>query len=585
MERVLEQLGFLANQLDKETHKACLDRVDSIRERMRADQMHLALVGDFSSGKTTFVNALLKERLLTVSDLPTTAIPTYIDWSASWRTRVSVRDTKGARRSMGLLNRQWLKKQTGTEIPKDRNGLIEYLTTTNGLETLISDVRISLPGENGHPGFCIIDTPGVNPGGRESQNHVLQTQAVLQEEADAAIVLFPCYNVYTSSFRDFLEENAGHLVGNSVFVITKMDQVPTEQERTKLIRFVAAQLQYDFGMEAPEVYGCSSDGALRSYTSSPADPEYGNWAAEFEGMTESIFQSFAQRRREIIDRKLWSMIRLLRSDMETLFSAREAELRKSIAILKLGTAECVEQQFQTLLEVYEHRMEEAEKGYCKEITGEIREVIRNTEDKLDEKIMSKLTRFGLRLSLGGIVTNGSAELRSRSGQVLYEKMKAVREGYLQEYRAFVGALEELLTERGLNFGKMDDLMKRMDKFQFAPAAMPREIQLVRPAVVDSASSVCLALAAQFRMIEGPLADHCRQRLSGGSEAFVKNAQTLLADYRTMFRGHYDRTTAQTQAKLTKTRESMEQNQQWLEMLRQMQVPGACDEHGGGDRCV
>ncbi|MGB9631603.1 MAG: dynamin family protein, partial [Candidatus Methanodesulfokora sp.] len=54
--------------------------VDIQKKPWVKDRTVIALLGKFSSGKSSIVNSLLMEKLLPVDVTPTTAIPTYISF-------------------------------------------------------------------------------------------------------------------------------------------------------------------------------------------------------------------------------------------------------------------------------------------------------------------------------------------------------------------------------------------------------------------------------------------------------------------------------------------------------------------------
>ena len=83
IEEILRDLEQLILELDEEKRNQYLERIASVRQRIRYPDMKLAIIGDFSCGKSTFLNAVLKRPLLTMDVLPTTAVPTFIDWNGS----------------------------------------------------------------------------------------------------------------------------------------------------------------------------------------------------------------------------------------------------------------------------------------------------------------------------------------------------------------------------------------------------------------------------------------------------------------------------------------------------------------------
>ncbi|MBR2589735.1 MAG: dynamin family protein, partial [Clostridia bacterium] len=54
-----------------------------LRERVENPELKIAIIGDFNTGKSTFINALLKDQTLSTAGIPTTVIPTYIRWNGS----------------------------------------------------------------------------------------------------------------------------------------------------------------------------------------------------------------------------------------------------------------------------------------------------------------------------------------------------------------------------------------------------------------------------------------------------------------------------------------------------------------------
>lgn len=53
-------------------------QISMIRKRAADPYLNVAVIGDFSSGKSTFINALIRRKLLKTAWKATTAVPTYI---------------------------------------------------------------------------------------------------------------------------------------------------------------------------------------------------------------------------------------------------------------------------------------------------------------------------------------------------------------------------------------------------------------------------------------------------------------------------------------------------------------------------
>lgn len=275
--------------------------------------LHLAVIGNYSCGKSTFLNAILKQELLSMDNLPTTALPTYIRWDKveKGEPEMIAEDIGGERYNLCGPEKNRFEIKTGLTLPKETGAVIDSLTTNSALIGKIKRIELSFPKEEQYENFCIIDTPGVNPGQEDAREHILETQSILRKYADAAIVLFPALQVYTADFQDFLLKNAAHLMDDSIFIITKMDMVRRESERAKLLNYVKKLLQKNFELQDPEVYGISAGYALDYYMDETAYSEDKQWAVGFEKVMDKVFQKLRDRRQEIISNRISVMVQEL----------------------------------------------------------------------------------------------------------------------------------------------------------------------------------------------------------------------------------------------------------------------------------
>ena len=71
-------------------HRSNLDRlIRRIDERQKDPYLYLAVIGEFSSGKSTFINALLRDNLLKTSALVTTAAATRLRYGNKLQVEVN----------------------------------------------------------------------------------------------------------------------------------------------------------------------------------------------------------------------------------------------------------------------------------------------------------------------------------------------------------------------------------------------------------------------------------------------------------------------------------------------------------------
>ena len=118
MEQLLRQLEILILTLDEKKQYQYMEQLSLIKQRLAYPDMKLAVIGNFSCGKSTFLNALLKEPLLTMDIFPTTAIPTYIEWKETKKSVIiTVEDKTGNSYLLVDKGRKRFEKTIGKQLP------------------------------------------------------------------------------------------------------------------------------------------------------------------------------------------------------------------------------------------------------------------------------------------------------------------------------------------------------------------------------------------------------------------------------------------------------------------------------------
>lgn len=454
MRQVLKRLEELVSQLEPGQREKYLPQIKEIRHRLDYPDMKLAVIGNFSCGKSTFLNAVLKTPLLTMDNMPTTAVPTCIDWNGeSGKTTVTVADIKGNHHVLDRNGREWFRHAAGRELPADMGELLDYLTTTNTLTHVLSKISISFPGENGHKGFCIVDTPGVNPGDEEAADHILKTQALLREEADAAIVLFPSYCVYTRDFQNFLDQNAKHLLAHSIFVVTKMDMVTSEKERESLVHFVKKQLEKNFELDDPKVYGCSAGRALDFYTSHSAERD--TWTDSFEQMLDGIFRSLQGRRNRIVTENTKKMLGNLMEELRAEIDSQQNML--------LETRQCfTEYSYENLVKEYKNGFEPYRciiQGIADKKRNEMERSIQSKSGRVANELIAEANSAKqmkqLNVLMGTTCHCKINELNEVLGMESVVSMKSLNREMNRRYVEFMTQMQDLLEKYQYSVGKFE----------------------------------------------------------------------------------------------------------------------------------
>lgn len=186
------------------------------------ERFAIAVVGEFSKGKSTLINRLVNAEVLPTAALPTTALLTRIRYGA--QPKLTAVNKSGQRRAMPLQPQSW-----------------EGLTTTNfGDREPEGFVEVELPNTwLGQNNIEVIDTPGA--GDLEASRAAVIERCLMG--AEACVVVMAATKLLSITEREFIRKKL--LSRNIPFMaiaLTHMDQVPAE-ERVNVIDYLYKQLE------------------------------------------------------------------------------------------------------------------------------------------------------------------------------------------------------------------------------------------------------------------------------------------------------------------------------------------------------
>jgi GTPase SAR1 family protein len=150
-------------------------QLDQQASRFRQSAFQLAVLGQFKRGKSTLLNALMGEALLSAGVLPLTAVPTFLSGSPALRLRLSYESGAVEERpvtSIEAMARDIAAATTEEENPHNVKGLRR--------------VDVGVPGTPWLEEITLIDTPGTG----STHTHNTEAAYAVLPECDAA--LFVC---------------------------------------------------------------------------------------------------------------------------------------------------------------------------------------------------------------------------------------------------------------------------------------------------------------------------------------------------------------------------------------------------------
>ena len=364
IEESFQKLPVIISTLNTTKKTDYAKQLKSLELRFYDPEFRLAIIGNFSCGKSTFLNALIKRELLSTDILPTTAIPTYIRWNKEALLKKTGRDSRrylnpiitltmsdGKIYSMTKEGKRAFEKETKIHLPKDEGNIIDTLTTTNLLIGKIQKTDLTFPERKGFENFCLIDTPGVNPGDEESKSHVLQTQRVLSQDADAIILLYSVQEAMARDTEKFLFENAGHLLEGAIIVITKID-IASKREVEKVIKNTTRLVKERFKQKEPRVYGISAQQAIEYFSGRSTDEADLKRLKDFDETVNKIIKHLSASRFEIISRRISDLMRTMINSIFEDIAEELSDLEKESECLEKASVVNLEKEFEELHKKY-----------------------------------------------------------------------------------------------------------------------------------------------------------------------------------------------------------------------------------------
>ncbi len=346
----IDKIDNILKEYPNEIHSR---RLAEICKRYNNPELKLAVIGEFNTGKSTFINAMLNQKYLSTSNSPTTVIPTYIRWDGPVDTPPFIRvQLVGDENEYTVAeHRELLEQKLGILLNQEDD--LERITTNNGLIGVVSRISISFPEDKKFQNFCLIDTPGTNPGIEEAVEHVNITRAVLSEEADATVILFPADTVGKRSVLEFITDNASHLLNGIVFVITKADILDDESEVDEVSGFLRGLVKQKYGLNNQIIYACSARKALLAHQCGKVEDPY---LIQFDAMMKDILKVLEQKRKKLILQKVTSLTTLILKELRDKQNVLSEKLQDDMMKLERYSLGNLESEYRLLYDKFENQL-------------------------------------------------------------------------------------------------------------------------------------------------------------------------------------------------------------------------------------
>lgn len=214
---VKQQIEVLQALNMKETEST----IRKLEDRILTDNFKVLVLGEFNRGKSTFINALLRQEVLPAYSTPTTAIINEVKWGEQPKAILYYKKSASA------------SVQAPQEIPVDKIEQYVVVQDYDGKEAQESPyekLELLWPLELCHNGVEIIDSPGLN------ENEVRQQVTVdYLSRVDAVLFVLSCEQLGPSISEQKMIEllrNCGH--DDIFFICNRFNDIRRKEERDRV---------------------------------------------------------------------------------------------------------------------------------------------------------------------------------------------------------------------------------------------------------------------------------------------------------------------------------------------------------------
>jgi predicted GTPase len=331
--------GLLArHELIDEAKSELLSMLDRIKRREGDKRLFLGVIGEFSSGKSTLINALIRDDLLLADVIQaTTAAATELHHGNDLDVEVIL--DRGDKRSflkdkLSLLKRfaRWRGRKNPERQKVNIRGFIHTVTADEEVAKHVTQVKIFHPSDTLRQGMVIVDTPGTNA---DNERHVVVTQWAIREICDAAMVVIPADIPVSQTLVAFLTSHLADVIHRCVFIVTKLDLVrPRETERQ--LQAIRGRLKSYLSLPDPLVLGCAPQLIVDSLNGDRRDSrrqrrqsgdQVEDFNKKFLSVEKTIWSTLREQKLLIQLERLSGLMSQILSTLDRTLKLREEEYR------------------------------------------------------------------------------------------------------------------------------------------------------------------------------------------------------------------------------------------------------------------
>lgn len=288
----------------------------AIIEKQNDKLLNICVIGEFSTGKSSFINALVGYELLAVNVIQgTTVAITIIEYSEDFS--ITITDFSG-RSSMKVYK----------SIDSLRQQLYIY-TTDAAYAKKINYVTVTLPSDILKNGYRVIDTPGTNS---LELWHEEITRRAIRELSDLSIILTDATQPMPVTLISFVDNTLGDSVKSCAFVANKIDRI-REKERDGIIKFIGKKICQSFEIEEPIVLPFSAVALTHSFAKETVNIDSNSFLLTTNSL-EQLLSYTAKQRLRAQARKILYLIDDIYSTLDNNIKNIAAQYQQELQMLE-----------------------------------------------------------------------------------------------------------------------------------------------------------------------------------------------------------------------------------------------------------
>ncbi|MFC4322569.1 dynamin family protein [Litchfieldia salsa] len=237
-QNVLTYINEVIDIAEKLNAREITHYLNETLQQVQKDAFTLTVVGEFSRGKSTFINALLGKDVLPSKVKPTTAMINKIYYQEQPSFSLLFRDQTKEKKV--LDHKAFRKLAAPREADEDDSeDQARYEQELNVFKE-IAMAEVGFPNHFCEAGVEIYDTPGTNDIDVARE----EITFTFVPKSDAVIFLLSATTPFAGTEMDFLKERIlSEHINKVFFVINYKDRLQTEEDQMKVLNYVREKLQ------------------------------------------------------------------------------------------------------------------------------------------------------------------------------------------------------------------------------------------------------------------------------------------------------------------------------------------------------